>query len=280
MSKTFSKIRQIVRRIKEIVSYMGNAYLKLVLFTRPSSAKHLDCILVTQCYNSKSAERRKELEDCLAYNASQPWISKVILFHENDSTIPLLSHRSIFHVNIRKRLSYSDVFEWFKLNPPSEESVIILANSDIFITTDVRSIIPAIRINDFLALTRYESFSEKKPLHITTNIPGAVSISQDTWIFLSSAAELLAESAHCDIPLGILGCESSLLAKVYNCGFKISNPCLNTRTVHNHKSLIRSYSPADRLLGVYAYPMTMTKEQFLLGKRYPPLIDDRDKSTF
>jgi len=101
-----------------------------------------------------------------------------------------------------------------------------------------------------------------------TTALGEVSRSQDVWIFKAGlVSDELLESIH-DLPVGMLGCENILVNSFLEHGATISNPCVNIRVVHNHHSRIRSYTKQQRLPGVYSFPLTQSKEQFILGRRF------------
>ena len=265
--KTLSKISRTAEYLCASILY------HCINVVRPLNSSDRSCIYTTQYYNSGNLERQKELDECIKFNVSQPWITKSVIFCEQGSIPNLAESTSIILVPIDKRLSYRDVFDWFKSNPVCPNTVIIFSNTDILITKDVMSLFPGIQKNDFLALTRYESLSDKYPICTNSCIPGSLSVSQDTWIFLASSVSKLSECTPHDNIIGILGCESFLLGGIHFAGLRISNPCFHVKTVHNHKSKVRSYNPKNRILGLYAYPRTMSKSQFLLGIRYKSYIE-------
>lgn len=261
-------------KITRIADYFYASLLyNCINLVRPFKTRDRNCIYTTQYYNSGNPVRQKELDECINYNASQPWINQTVIFCEQGFIPNVANSTSILLIPTEKRLSYRDVFDWFKSNPPCPNTVIIFSNTDILITKDATSLFPGIKKNDFIALTRYESINDKYPNCTNSCIPGSLSVSQDTWIFLASSVSQLSECTPHDNILGILGCESCLLGSIYSTGFRISNPCFRIKTVHNHKSSVRSYNAENRILGIYAYPRTMSKSQFLLGIRYQPHIE-------
>lgn len=264
----------IILKISRIIHYLYAIVLyNCIEFVRPFKRNDRKCIYATQYYNSGDPARQKELDECISYNLSRPWIAQVVIFYEQGFVPNVSKNASITLVPIETRLSYKDVFDWFDLNPTCPNAAIIFSNTDILITNDVRTLLPGILKNDFLALTRYESISDKTPICTNSCIPGCLSVSQDTWIFLASSVSQLSECTSRDNIIGILGCESFLLGNIHSGGFRISNPCFHVKTIHKHNSMVRSYNTKNRILGVYAYPRTMSKSQFLLGIRYKSEIE-------
>ena len=66
-----------------------------------------------QFYIDKSAERQKEIVECLARNVSNPLIDKIYLLNEKIYTDEELGIKSdkIIQKNIHKRLTYKDLFD-------------------------------------------------------------------------------------------------------------------------------------------------------------------------
>ena len=86
---------------------------------------------------------------------------------------------------------------------------------------------------------------------------------QDTWIVRDADFSDIAKSMDY-IPLGIPGCDNRFSRVMHNSGFTIWNPCLNVKTLHNHKSEKRTYKINSRIKGGYMFPLECTKEEFFL----------------
>jgi hypothetical protein len=148
-----------------------------------------------------------------------------------------------------------------------ENTILVIANSDIFLDPLIDRIIPFVRNDDFIALTRYETPDSLFPYMQESGSPGEISRSQDAWIFKAGLINSTLLESLKGLPIGVLGCENILANHFYESGAKISNPCTNIRIIHNHRSCVRSYTKDQRLTGVYSFPRTQSTEQFILGRR-------------
>jgi hypothetical protein len=226
-------------------------------------------VFVTQYYEPSSCSRFAEIRDCILHNVSQDWIDTTVLVCD-PGAIPDLDFgaRHVVLVTSPARPGFYDLIRSAIRASVDINTVIVMANSDIFLSRAVSDILPYIKDDDFVALTRYESADSQRPYMQATTALGEVSRSQDVWIFKAGLVknELL-ESIH-DLPVGMLGCENILVNYFLEHGATVSNPCVNIRVVHNHHSRIRSYTKQQRLPGIYSFPLTQSKEQFILGRRF------------
>lgn len=242
--------------------------------TRGSVAHRDPVIYCSQYYTSKSPDRQREIDRCILHNSQKDWISNSIIFCDINASPP--QQESVTVHNLARRLTYKTVFEWVARKNLGPESVVVLANSDILIPDNICMLFPYIGRNDFVALTRYESDKDKLPFLVSSRIPGFPSITQDTWIFKAKLATQISDLNLLEIPLGLPGCENRLVAILNNMNIRVSNPCLDIKTIHVHESNFRSYSEQSRIQGPYGHPKTMTMSQFCMGRRYKPRIDERE----
>lgn len=256
-----------------------DAYVCLcsLCFFRGRASTHSKIIFATQYYASSSLARQQEILECLEFNSSIPWLTEVVLFCEHGVTPPSTLNHKCRCIRIDHRASYNEIFSYFYASEQGRDSIVIIANSDIFLCDGLQSIFSAIMPKDFVCLNRFDSQDSIYPYMISRARPGSVSWSQDTWLFNTRMLDYINLSALPLINLGLPSCENSLAWHLYNQGITISNPCLGIRTVHNHRCQLRSYTEAQRLQGNYAYPRIQTKYQFIAGRRFSPYLSSYDE---
>ena len=120
-------------------------------------------VLITQYFKIKSDNakykftRQQEIDHCLQENCKNKYISKICLFVENDTNIDFLDETyktKIVIINIDKRITFKDVFEYYNANLPN--TICVLINSDIYLDESIQ-IVHHINFNNlFIALNRYE----------------------------------------------------------------------------------------------------------------------------
>ena len=48
-----------------------------------------------------------------------------------------------------------------------------------------------------------------------------------------------------DFPFGKMGCDNSITTELVRQKFRVANPCLSLRTIHEHESQVRTYERTD-----------------------------------
>jgi len=188
-------------------------------------------IMMVGFYKSTNKNRDRELVSCLRENANNQHISRLIVFNESEDR-PLKS-KKITYIDINKRMTYRDYFEYANANLKNETC--ILANSDIIITEDIEKL-NKIRMNDvFICLSRWNSTGETRE---------AGADSQDTWVFKSPVREGVVELA--DYHMGTQFCDNVLSYLAYNSGYVMFNPSEEIITRHIHSSEFRTESTGSR----------------------------------
>ena len=144
-----------------------------------------EIILIQQFFIHSSTERYKEIKETLAYNVHNNCIDKIILLNERiySSDELGISSDKIKQVNIKKRLTYKDVFDYART--VGNNKYIILSNSDIFFDATIKRIkISGLTTNKKLfSLLRYE-YKPGIPLK-NCSLFGPRPDSQDSWIWHS-----------------------------------------------------------------------------------------------
>ena len=99
-----------------------------------------EIILIQQFFIHSNSERYKEIKETLSYNTYNKYIDKIILLNERIYSSEELgvSSDKIKQVNIKKRLTYKDAFDYAETL--GDNKYIILSNSDIFFDATIKRI--------------------------------------------------------------------------------------------------------------------------------------------
>tara|TARA_R110000824_G_scaffold48545_2_gene137049 strand:+ start:2376 stop:3047 length:672 start_codon:yes stop_codon:yes gene_type:complete len=187
----------------------------------------LEYVMLVGFYKTSNKKRNKEIIFCLEENSKHEFLKEIVVFNETD-TKPLESDK-ITYVNVDKRLTYKQYFQY--ANEKHSGSRCIIVNADIILTEDIRKL-DCINIKRaFVCLTRWDSEGDKLQM-------GADS--QDTWIFEAPANEQLVISA--DYNLGVLFSDNVLSLLAYRSGYMPFNPAQDIVTKHVHGSDFRNPS--------------------------------------
>ena len=192
--------------------------------------------LIQQYYIPSNKTRAKEINKCFEKNLENPLIDKYILL--NESKFPLhKSTNTLEQVVIGHRLKYSDIIKYIQTQVP-KDTIVVFANSDIYITESFKDLW-SINLHDvFLSLLRYEE--------TTGELFGPRPDSQDTWIVYSNSVQERTWNINdLDFPFGKAGCDNAIGVEFLRRRFLVVNPCLSLKTMHVHKSEVRSYNPKD-----------------------------------
>lgn len=193
--------------------------------------------LIRQDYTSPNALRQAELERAARINASSGLFAGVGLV---DGT--------------KRRLTFGDLFDYAHRHYPSE--VCVIANSDISFDRTLALVIPHVRPNVLITLSRWENTSG--PVmggHVVDEEDGKLfSHTQDVWIFQGGGLPHF----RADLQLGILACETRLAYEAAAAGVIVMNPALSIRTQHHHASNVRTYTKKDVYTGPRYLPRITT----------------------
>ena len=107
--------------------------------TEPTENVPGKIILIQQFFIPKDKSRLNELQQTLKCNCHNESIDKIVLLNEQIYTNEELgtADTKIEQINISKRLTYKDVFEYS--NKLEEDTYIVLANTDIFFDASIKS---------------------------------------------------------------------------------------------------------------------------------------------
>lgn len=210
-----------------------------------------EIILIQQFFIHSNSERYKEIKETLSYNTYNKYIDKIILLNERIYSSEELgvSSDKIKQVNIKKRLTYKDVFDYAETL--GDNKYIILSNSDIFFDATIKRIkISGLTTNKKLfSLLRYEY----KPGTSLKNCKlfGPRPDSQDSWIWHSKWKIPKDISKVLNIELGKAGCDNKIIYLLNILGFACFNEPVLIKSYHHHNTIIRDYKHSDRVSKPY-----------------------------
>jgi hypothetical protein len=207
-------------------------------------------ILITTYYKNQNLNRQNELEKCLIHNNNNNYIEEIYLLGNEYFDLSFIDNKSkikqiIINNEKKYKLKYKDVIKF--INNNLKNKICILSNTDIYFDNSLEKIININMENKLFALLRYDlDIDGNYELFKRYNVPR--NDSQDSWIFKSP---LNVDLDNFNFSLGTLGCDSVFAQKIYEAGYKISNPALDIISIHYHLTNYRTYTMDDRLHGRY-----------------------------
>lgn len=207
--------------------------------------------IFTQFFIHENKERYNEIIFCLLKNVENSHIDKIYLLNERIYTVDELGgidSDKIIQVNINKRLTYKDVFNYVDKN--NINGFFCIINSDIFFDKTIKKLHLTNLSEEkcMFAQLRFEYDNNTQKIYINKSINN----SQDTWIFHTNTIKHILKSIeHFNFMLGKPGCDNKILFLLNLLGFKIINYPELIKTYHYHTSQIRNYSRIDTIPGPY-----------------------------
>ena len=203
-------------------------------------------ILIQQYYLNDSEERQAELKFCLKKNLENKYISHIYLLNEKIYTLQELgldndsSYNKLTQINISKRLTFKDAFQFIKTN--NINGYCVISNSDIFFNDTINQLKFSYLHKEkcCLGLTRYEYVDDDN--YYINNIFVNNGWSQDTWILhTNSIVKELYELDIFDFNLGTPGCDNKILYLLYRLNFNLINCPTLINIFHYHNTNIINY---------------------------------------
>lgn len=254
----FNKIKEYLKDTNNLHPQPGNAiaynmYLSNKIdFLDENNISNDNIFLIQQFYIDKNEDRQKEILKCLKLNVFNNSINKIYLLNERVYTKEELGIESdkIIQVNINKRLSYKDVFNF--VEDYNINAFIILSNSDIFFNKSLEELKKMNIINNknILALNRYDYTGEKYLTDCKLFDNGRPD-SQDTWIFHSTNNIDKQHREIFNFNLGKPGCDNKICYLFNLLNYKCYNEPTIIKTFHMHNVLSRNYTSTDKILKPY-----------------------------
>jgi len=237
----------IVFRYQKLVGLTGTSTRLSDLVIKPVSLEICEkcnppepLVLIQQYYKPKEALRAKEIDKCLQKNLENPLIDKIYLLVESANYKLPKSDKLVLIVR-KERITYANCIELIQ-KQIGKGHLVAFANADIYLDLSWVNIWSVDIHDTFFALLRWEEEgSSGQP-----ELYGPRSDSQDTWVIHSdSVMDRQWKLDGFQIPFGTAGCDNAILVEFLRQKFKIVNPAMSLRTIHVHKSQIRTYDPKD-----------------------------------
>jgi hypothetical protein len=216
--------------------------------------------MIYQYYVPSSDKRHREYKFCLKQNVNNSNIEKVYLLNEKKYTKEELGieNEKIEQVNVERRLSYSDIFNF--VEERNLNGYIVFMNADIFVD-DTINIIKKSNIHEkktMIALLRYDL-----AMNGSYKIFGPRPDSQDTWIFHSKFNPIKKERKIFNFNFGKPGCDNKFTYLTSTIGFDVINCPNQIRTIHVHMSQERNYTKGDVIQSPYVYIFPHNVTQYM-----------------
>lgn len=195
--------------------------------------------IFVEYYHEENSIRRKEIIDSILKNSKLDFVKNIYLLTSKHDVDNIFNSQKFKKINISKRLTFQDVFNFANI-VSSPDDINITLNNDIILTDSFESL----KIDDdtFYCISRYSSYwSKQSPDQDSWAWRGfekpCSGDCQDTWVWKG-----FNKIKEADFFYGILGCDNRLvfLAKKYY--KEVLNPAYNYKTIHNHQSNIRKGS--------------------------------------
>ena len=186
--------------------------------------------LFTSYFEQKFGDRQRELRKVMELNIACPSIDVIYnLGHpwENEKVVNLPGY---------DRPTYA---QFIKEMQAVEADYYILANSDIYFTSEIEEIKSLQMDGKVLCLSRYDvtsgGFAKLFDYEWT----------QDTWIWKGKPKTL----QNVDFTMGLPACDNRMAYEIAQAGLKPVNPSKDIKTYHLHLTNKRSYTERNRLAG-------------------------------
>ena len=199
-------------------------------------------VLIQQYYKSEQGRRHREIKTCLEKNLASPYIDRVVLLNET-AHADLPASEKLTTVLVGKRLTYYDAFVAAQTHVAAGDFVVI-ANSDIWFNETLLWLwrIPLKEQALFLALLRWEDTASG-----SSHIFGPRADSQDTWIVARDSLTFPLVKEDLDYPFGQSGCDNAIALDMMRNKLVVVNPAYTIKTMHLHRSNVRTYDPKNIL---------------------------------
>lgn len=207
--------------------------------------------LLIEYFTSTNKSRDIEYKTCISENVKNSLIERIFIFISDNSQLDIESDK-ITIVKIDNRPTFKYLFEY--CNENLNDSICIIANTDIFFD-DTLSILKSVDIsNDFISLTRWDLlFTDEKWYiqfynHLFRGGPATTGmLSQDSWIFKSP----IKIDDRSNFLMGKPGCDNRIIQIYHENGYNVKNPSMQIITKHLHTSNHRTYNHNDVISGPY-----------------------------
>ena len=223
----------------KITITIGLTYKKNKTTPAKTSKQNVGIQLLTTFYKESDLDRLNEFKKCIQYNVCNPYISDIHIFYENmrkANVEEFLLHPKIklhdHDMGEKGNIAYKHFIDF--ANEKLNDSIVIIANTDIYFDDSLKKLQNYDFENKVLALTRY---NDGKYGYLGSKVWVRNTFSQDSWIFKTPLREVFA-----DINLGWCGCDNRIAYEMEKAGLSVLNPSEDIMTWHVHKSSKRTRS--------------------------------------
>ena len=203
--------------------------------------------LFTSYFEQQYGDRQRELRQAMNLNCDCPSIDVIYNLGK------VWDHPKVINVEGYDRPTYTD---FIKEMQAVEADWYILANTDIYFTTEIEDIKSLQMEGKVLCLSRWDV------LHNGNSKLFDYEWTQDTWIWKGKPTTL----KNVDFTMGLPACDNRLAYEIAQVGLKPINPSKDIKTYHLHLTNKRSYKERDRLPGA-TLPVPPTKADLYKKKR-------------
>lgn len=197
-------------------------------------------VLFTTFWIPEHQGRRAEIFECVRRNVDDSRIAKIHIVTEVPRSD--IAHHAELHNEklewhfVEARPTFAVLFSLTKCVEP--DTIVIIANSDIYFGRGLENLESTLRPTDALALSRFDRRADG------VMVPFHRPDSQDAWILRAPLRDIYA-----DFPLGIPGCDNRLAHELTAAGHTVTNACNDFELVHVHASNVRSYTAKGPKVG-------------------------------
>jgi hypothetical protein len=243
ISLVFRASRIVGLTLQEQTTPLAKLYNETYGLSYETSATPETLVFLTQLYTTPKARRQRELLKCYTQNVSNPLIDRVVLLNETEMSNklpqPIPAHVTLQTIN--KRLTYKDVIEY--IHTLDDNTIVVFGNADMYLTDSWLALWSVDLENKFLSLLRYEESEDptKEP-----ELFGPRPDSQDLWVIRARDVKARTWNLEAlDFEFGRAGCDNAINVEMLKQRFVVANPCLTLKSIHCHRSNIRTYNPED-----------------------------------
>lgn len=177
----------------------------------------MNVVLLIPQYISSDARRMQEIQYCFDMNIVNPHVTKVL--HLADG-----------------RPTYNYCFELMRKEEANSKAIFVLVNSDIYFLPQTFQM---------LHLWQQQNNTDKLCFALTPydkKADGFVEFrnradSQDAWIFFGAPPRIMGAN----FTQGRAGCDNKIAYLLQHAGYRVHNPSLDLRCIHEHVSDTRNY---------------------------------------
>jgi hypothetical protein len=200
--------------------------------------------LVYQYFVPNSIIRGTEYKYCLTKNVQNKDIEHIYLLNEkiyNEHELGVKSDK-ITQININRRISYNDIFDFVETQKLT--GYIVFINADIYLESSIKLLKNTNIHTDkaLIALLRYDIINAT-----TFKIFGPRSDSQDTWIFHSNFNPSKNIRKIFNFNFGKPGCDNKIAYLFRILGYKVINCPDKIKSIHVHTTQERNYTSNDKI---------------------------------